>query len=53
VEYTDLKQFLVPANGHQTPRLHRWLDELTASLAELSGMIGDHYLHHQAFNILR
>ncbi len=53
VEYTDLKQFFAPVNGHKPPRLHRWLDELTASLAELSGMIGDHYLHHQAFNILR
>jgi len=53
VEYADLKQFFAPVNGHKPPRLHLWLDELTAALAELSGMIGDHYLHHQAFNILR
>lgn len=53
VEFADLKPFFDTAEGHKPFRFRRWLDELASSLKDLSALIGDHYLHHQAFNILR
>lgn len=53
VEFADLEPFFQTGNGHRPPRLRNWLDNMANQLIELSVLIGDHFLHHQAFNILR
>jgi uncharacterized alpha-E superfamily protein len=53
VEFADLASLFTPPTGRVRPPLGGWLDQLAADLGVLSTEISDHYLHHQAFNILR
>ena len=53
VEFADLASLFTPPTGRVRPPLGAWLDQLAADLGVLSTEISDHYLHHQAFNILR
>jgi uncharacterized alpha-E superfamily protein len=53
VEYAELDRYFRASPTGRAPRLRAWLDEIAAKLSQLSVLIGDHFLHHQAFNILR
>jgi len=53
VAFKDLSPFFTPPQRGRQPSFHRWLDEIAASLNKLSIAISDHYLHHQAINVLR
>ena len=53
VEFADLPALFTPPSTDTPPPLAAWLDTLAAHLGSLSTEISDHYLHHQAFNILR
>ncbi|HSH92833.1 MAG TPA: circularly permuted type 2 ATP-grasp protein, partial [Roseimicrobium sp.] len=53
VSFTDLNPYFNPVPGARGPQMRNWLDEVADRLATLSTAISDHYLHHQAFNILR
>jgi uncharacterized circularly permuted ATP-grasp superfamily protein/uncharacterized alpha-E superfamily protein len=53
IEFADLSPYFTDKPGTRTPLLRHWLDDLTDRLQSLSVSISDHYLHHQAFNILR
>lgn len=52
VEFADLNPYFETVPGRKTPRLRNWLEALATRLDHLSGAIADHYLNHQAFNIL-
>lgn len=53
VEFVDLTPYFVEPEEGRGPRLRRWLDGLASQLNKLASEVSDHYLHHQAFNILR
>jgi len=53
VEFADLKALFKPPAKDKPLPLAAWLDDLAAQLGTLSTEISDHYLYHQAFNILR
>ena len=53
VEFADLKALFKPSAKDKPLPLAAWLDDLAAQLGTLSTEISDHYLYHQAFNILR
>jgi uncharacterized alpha-E superfamily protein len=52
IEFADLAPYFAEDPGVKAPRLRRWLDGLSGRLQDLSVAISDHYLHHQAFNLL-
>lgn len=53
VEFTDLTPYFVDQPGAKSPRFRDWIDQLVDQLISLSTGISDHYLQHQAFNILK
>ncbi|MDX2227487.1 MAG: circularly permuted type 2 ATP-grasp protein [Verrucomicrobiae bacterium] len=54
VAFVDLEPLLQPAPGGRGGQsIGRLIDDLTAKTYQLATAISDHYLHHQAFNILR
>ena len=53
IEFADLEPYFQEQSGARAPKLRHWLDDLTSRLMKLSLSISDHYLQHQAFNILR
>lgn len=53
VAFKELAPFFTPPQRGRQPSFTRWLDEISASLHKLSLAISDHYLHHQAINVLR
>lgn len=53
IEFGDLDPFFEARPDSRSPRLRHWLDDLVNRLLKLSTAINDHYLEHQAFNILR
>ena len=53
VAFTDLAIHLATGKGSKPARLPRWLEEVAGRLNGMSTAISDHYLYHQAINILR
>ncbi len=53
IEFMDLAPYFEDQPGTRSPRLRHWLDKTATRLMKLSSLISDHYLEHQAFNILR
>ncbi len=53
IEFTDLDEFFPTGPNEPDRRLGRLADSICERLSQLSSTISDHYLHHQAFNILR
>jgi len=52
VEFADLRAHF-DASSSRTLRFRVWLDQLTERMTQLSRLISDHYINHQAFNIIR
>ncbi len=53
VAFAELSIHFSVDNASKTFHLPRWLDEVADRLNALAGAISDHYLYHQAINILR
>jgi len=53
VAFAELSAHFKHDNGSKAFRLPRWLDEVAARLNAIAASISDHYLYHQAINILR
>ncbi len=53
IEFAELEEFFPDGPNHPDRRLGRLVDDLSGRISQLSVTISDHYLHHQAFNILR
>src|SRR6185295_13237904 len=52
VRFADLPAYFVEEHN-KARQFPRWLDQLAGKLTRLSVAISDHYLYHQAINILR
>jgi uncharacterized circularly permuted ATP-grasp superfamily protein/uncharacterized alpha-E superfamily protein len=53
VAFIDLTGVLAAGKGGKPGPLPRWLDEVAGRLNGMSTAVADHYLYHQAINILR
>lgn len=53
VSFLELAQYFEPAPSNRAPDLAKLLESFEAKLNKLSTAISDHYLYHQAINVLR
>ena len=53
VSYRDLSVYFERKEGEKPLELTKWLEEIVTRLNQLATAISDHYLNHQANNILR